>query len=214
MHRNNIQQNKYYKGGKINELNTIIILTKNNQDCITKTLKELKKYIDKHPSTTQIIISDNASNDETLPKIIHFIHQTKDNRFLLITQEHQKEERKTLLIALEQVQTPITITLEPQLYTRLHQIKHQVELLRKCDLVLPNRKDKNSKSNYKEGAVDKFMNVFGGKKYPDLSNPNKSFHTNKIYNTLKRVKESDYWGFIVNSTNLKISQTTTHYYKK
>ena len=110
----------------MNELNTIIIPTKNNQDCISRSLNQLKEYIDKHPSTSAIIINDNASNDETLPQVVHWIHQNKDSRFLLITQPRSIPEKKCLLIALEQVQTPITIIIEPQLYTRLHQIKKQI----------------------------------------------------------------------------------------
>lgn len=198
--------------GYMNELNTIIIPTKNNQDCITKTLNMLKTYSDKHPSTSQIIISDNASNDETLPQIIHFIHQNKDSKFLLITQPKRIEDKKSLLVALETVQTPITIILEVQLYTRLHQIKKQVELLRKCELVLPSRLHRDSRTNYKPDFKKKLYRIFNKTKYEDLENTNKAFHTKIILSLIKKTKTENYWEEIIkDNPELRITQTSVHW---
>jgi glycosyltransferase involved in cell wall biosynthesis len=198
----------------MNELNTIIIPTKNNQDCINRSLNQLKEYIDKHPSTSAIIISDNASNDETLPQIVHWIHQNKDSRFLLITQPKSIPEKKCLLVALEQVQTPISIIIEPQLYTRLHQIKKQIELLRKCNFVLPSRLHKDSRTNYQPDFKKKISIIFNKKRYDDLENQNKAFHTKIIMNLLKKTKTENYWEEIINNQKIRITQTSTHWVKE
>jgi len=200
---------------KINELNTIILPTKNNQYCIIKTLDLLKTYLDKHPSTTQIIISDNASNDETLPQIIHWINQNRDNKFLLITQPRRIDDKKSLLVALEQVQTPITIILEPELYTRLHQIKKQVELLRKCELVLPSRLHKDSRTNYKSDLKKKLFKIFNKTKYEDLDNPNKAFRIKVILPLIKKTKTEGFWEEIIRENpTLRITSCSTHWVSK
>jgi hypothetical protein len=196
----------------MNELNTIIIQTKNNQDCITRSLNQLKKYIDKHSGTAQIIISDNASNDETLPQIVHWINQNKDNKFLLITQPRKIDDKKSLIIALETVQTPITVILDTPLFTRLHQIKHQVKLLRKCELVLPDRFHKDTKTNYKPDLTKKITRIFNKNKYEDLENPNKTFHTKKILPLIKKTQTENYWEEIIKENpKLRVTQTRTHY---
>jgi glycosyltransferase involved in cell wall biosynthesis len=203
------------KGVRMNELNTIIIPTKNNQDCIIKTLNILKTYSDKHPSTSQIILSDNASNDETLPQIIHWINQNKDSKFLLITQPRRIDDKKSLLVALETVQTPITIILEPELYTRLHQIKKQVELLRKCELVLPSRLHKDSKTNYKPDFKKKLYRIFNKTRYDDLENQNKTFHTKLILQLMRNTKTENYWEEIIKEhPELRITQTSAHWISK
>lgn len=199
----------------MNELFTIIIPTKNNEEYITNTLKQIKEYADKHPSLSQIIISDNASKDETLPQIIHFIHQNKDSKFLLITQQKSIPEKKCLIIALEQVQTPITIILEQEGRTRLHQLKKQVELLRKCNLVLPSRLHKDSRTNYQPDLKKKISRIFNKERYDDLENPNKAFHTKIIMNLIRKTKSDDYWEEIINNNpRIKKTQCPTHWIKK
>lgn len=200
----------------MNELNTLIIPTKNNQDCITKSLNQLKEYIDKHPSTSAIIINDNASNDETLPQIVHWINQNKDSRFLLITQPHNIPEKKCLIIALEQVQTPITIILDVSLSTRMHQIKKQIELLRKCNLVLPNRLHKDSRTNYQPDIKKKISRIFNKTRYEDIENPNKAFHTKIILPLIRKTKTENYWQEITenNKPRIRITECSTHWIKE
>jgi glycosyltransferase involved in cell wall biosynthesis len=197
------------------EENTIIIPTKNNAGCIVRTLNCMKIYLDKHPSTEKIIISDNASNDETLPQIIHWINQNKDSKFLLITQSRQISDKKSLLVALENVASPITIIIEPELYTRLHQIKKQIELLRKCNLVLPNRMHKDSRTNYQPDLKKKLTRIFNKKKYDDLENPNKTFHTKVILPLIRKTKTEDFWEEIIeNNPRIRVTQTSTHWVKQ
>jgi hypothetical protein len=192
---------------------TIIIPTRNNEDCIATTLQKIKEYTDNHPSVRQIIITDNASNDDTLPAILHFIHSNKDSRFLLITQPRTSLTKKTLLVAIEQSQTQATIILEVQGYTRLHQIKHQCDLLTKADLVLPSRLHKNSLTNYQPTTLDKIKSLFDNKKYKDINNINKAFRTKIIYEALKKSKEeNDYWQEIIETNpKMKVTETRTHY---
>jgi len=199
----------------MNEENTIIILTHNNQDCIEKTINTLNEYMSKHPSTTQLIISDNASNDLTLPKIIHQINQLANPKILLITQPQPIPPKKCLLVALEQVQTNITVLLDPPLFVRLHQIKKQVELLRKCDFVIPSRLHKDSRTNYQPDLKKKLTRIFNKKRYEDLENPNKTFHTKVILPLIRKAKTENYWEEIIeNNPRIRITQTSTHWVKQ
>lgn len=199
----------------MNELITLIILSKNNGKYIIKTLDNLKVYAEKHPSLTQIIISDNASNDLTLPKVMHWLNQNKQERFLLITQPNPISDKKSLIVALEQVQTPVTILLEAEGFTRLHQLKKQIELLRKCNLVLPNRMHKDSRTNYQPDLKKKLTRIFNKKRYDDLENPNKTFHTKILLPLIKRTKTENYWEEIIeNNPRIRITQCSTHWVKQ
>ena len=197
----------------MNEENTIIIQTHNNQECIEKTINALNEYMAKHPSTRQIIITDNASNDLTLPKIVHLIHHLANPRILLITQPRMITEKKCLLVALEQVQTPITIILEPEGRTRLHQLKKQCELLRKCNLVLPSRNHKDSRTNYQIDFKKKITRIFNKERYDDLENKNKAFHTKTMISLIKKTKTENYWQEIINNQKIRITQCSTHWVK-
>lgn len=199
----------------MNELFTIIILSKNNDKHIIKTLTNIKDYANKHPSLSQIIISDNASNDLTIPKTMHWLNQNKDSKFLFITQPEPTKNKKCLLIALEQVQTPITIILEVEGFTRLHQIKKQVELLRKANLILPNRMHKDSRTNYQPDFKKKITQIFNKERYNDLDNPNKAFHTKTMINLIKKTKTENYWQEIIdNNTKIRITSCPTHWVKE
>ena len=196
----------------MNEENTIIILTHNNQDCMEKTINTLNDYMKKHPSTTQLIISDDASNDLTLPRIIHQINQLANPKILLITQPQPISPKKCLIVALEQVQTNITVLLDAPLFQRLHQIKKQVELLRKCELVLPSRFHKDSRTDYKPDLKKKLFKIFNKMKYEDLENKNKAFHTKLILQLMKKTKTENYWEEIIKENpELRITQCSTHY---
>ena len=70
----------------MNEETSIIIPTKDNQNHIVQTIQLLSQYKEKNRLIRQIIITDNASTDETLPKAIHLLNKLKDETILLITQ--------------------------------------------------------------------------------------------------------------------------------
>lgn len=205
----------------MNEDTTIIIPTKNNQEEIIITIKEISEHMDKNRNIKQIIITDNASSDETLPRLIHELNRIKDERILLITQPTQTTRKKTLIVALEQAGTPLTIIIEPELNTRLHQIRHQIKKLRKCDIVLPNRYHKNSKTKWQGNneiknrnhnrLIKKILRI----PYDDTTHINKAFKTKKMLDLLdKTTSEKYYWqeGLILaTKKDMKISQTRTHW---
>jgi hypothetical protein len=181
----------------------------------------LKEYSDKHPTLRQIIIADNASKDQTIASVMKWIYEHKDGRFNLITQPNKIDEKKMLITSLEQVTTQTTIILEPELHTRLHQIRRQILLLKKADLCLPNRFHRLSITNYKpeigQKAIENILNLFGMKqKYPDINNPQKSFRTKKILEALKKNKSTKqltivWLEIIKENPSLKISQCQTHW---
>lgn len=203
----------------MNEDTTIIIPTKNNQKTIIETTKTLCEYMTKYRNIKQIIITDNASTDETLPKLINELNQLKDEKILLITQPTKTEEKKTLTIALEQTQTPITIIIEPELNTRLHQLQRQIKKLRKADLILPNRQHKESKTKWtnkkeetKNNKHNRLIKKILGIKYEDTTNTNKAFKTKKILEALQRTTSTNhYWQEIIKHENIKITETRTHW---
>jgi hypothetical protein len=170
----------------------------------------------KHPSTTQIIISDNASNDLTLPRIIHQINQLANPKILLITQPQPISPKKCFIVALEQVQTNITVLLGIPLFQRLHQIKKQVELLRKCNLVLPSRLYKDSRTNYQPDIKKKISRIFNKNRYEDIENPNKAFHTKIILPLIRKTKTENYWQEITenNKPRIRITECSTHWIKE
>lgn len=195
----------------MNELTTIIIPTMNHEKSILKTLSNIKEYMNKHPSVRQVIITDNASRDETIPGMMHWLYTNKDDRFIFITQPRKISDKKLLLIALESVQTPISIIIEPEGYTRKNQMKKQAELLRKCDLVMPSRFHKDSKTNYK--GKKKTITSFTGEKYDDIENINKAFRTKKLLPLIKKTKsEKHYWEeIIMKKHKIRISRCSAHW---
>jgi len=206
----------------MNEDTTIIIPTKNNQEHIEKTIQQISEHMKKHINIKQIIITDNCSTDETLPKTIHQIHHLKNKNILLITQPKPTTEKKTIIIALEQARTPITIILEPNPNTRLHQIQHQIKKLRKADIILPSRHHKESKTkflNTKEKIINKTTNqiirLITKLPYTDLTNTNKAFKTQKTLQILKKTKTTHlYWAeliMIAKKKKIKITETRTHW---
>ena len=197
----------------MNELTTIIIPTNNHEKTILRTLSSIKEYMDKHPSVRQVIITDNASRDETIPGMMHWLYNNKDDRFIFITQPKKISEKKLLLIALESVQTPISIITEQEGYTRKNQMKKQSELLRKCDLVLPSRFHKDSKTNYK--GKKKTLTAFNGEKYDDIENTNKAFRTKKLLPLIKKTKTEKYWEEIIRKKHkIRITKCCTHWVKE
>jgi hypothetical protein len=196
---------------------SIIILTKENGDCIINTMDVLQVYANKHPSLRQIIVADDASRDNTLPSIIDWIHKHCDNRFSLLTQPVSIGEKKILMSALEQVNTAITVLLDAELYTRLHQIRYQIALLKKVDLVLPSRLHRLSKTNYTPNLLQGIHVLLKDqKKYEDLSNPQKSFRTNIILQALKKNKSSKIlWSEIIEENpSIKYTICPTHWKTK
>ena len=196
---------------------TIIIITKNNANRIKQTIKELELYAKKYRNIKEVIIHDNASFDGTPDKII------KSSLIKLIRNFRANiPYKKMLLEAITEAKTNNIIILEPELNTRLHQIQRQIKKLRKSDLIIPNRHDKESTTKYadnkeelKSKAHNLLMQTITGLGYKDTHNINKALRKNKILPILKRTKNKEYyWEEAINKCkkkNMRITETPTHY---
>jgi hypothetical protein len=132
------------------------------------------------------------------------------------------DEKSALISVLGRVNTENIIIVEPELYTRFHQIRFQIKKLRKSELIIPSRLDKNSKVFWSD--KNKELNVksnnllirtISGLPYDDTFNPNKAFKKSKIFPLLKKCKNKKYyWQEIIRlglESDLKITSCETHY---
>jgi glycosyltransferase involved in cell wall biosynthesis len=194
---------------------TIIVPTYNNEEHIEHTLLELVRFSKRHRFIQQIIITDNASTDKTLDIILKNIHLLRNPNILLITQPRHKRLKKIIILAIEKANTPNCVIIEPQLYTKPYQIKHQIKLLRRAELILPSRMHPNSivvldKMTKKElYYIPQPIMIL---KVPDITNMNKAFKRDKILRRLKKTKTNDkYWEEIIQEGKIKITEAPTHY---
>jgi hypothetical protein len=194
---------------------TIIIPTYNNEEHIEHTLLELYRFSKHHRCIQQIIITDNASTDKTLDIILKNIHLLRDPNILLITQPQPKTLKKIIILAIEKTNTPNCVIIEPQLYTKLYQIKHQIKLLRRAELILPSRMHPHSNVVLDKTTKKELYDIPQPKtllKTPDITNMNKAFKKDKILKRLKKTKTNDkYWDEIIKEGKIKITETPTHY---
>lgn len=197
----------------MNEDFAIVILTQNNSECIIKTINTLREYADKHPTLRQIIIADDASKDGTTELVMKWISKNRDDRYGLITHQERIGEKKLLITSLEQVKTKITVMLEVQLWTKLHQIRLQKKLLHKADLIIPNRFHRLSKTNYEPNMIKKINRLINKSRYKDIENKQKSFRTKNILEAIKKSTGSklDWNKIIKENPKIKVTTCQTHW---
>lgn len=169
---------------------TILITTKNNQKTIKQVIIDLNKYQKKHRNIKNIIITDQNSQDKTIPLILQTINELQNPTINIIT----NQKKNAITQALKIINTNNTITLPPYPETSLNQIQKQIKLLRKCQLVIPNRHSTNTPNHY--------LPI----KKRDNNNPNIALKT-KIFKNTTNIFDLYY-------SNIRITRTNTHITKK
>ena len=196
---------------------TLIILTRNCEKKIEGMISLLSTYCKKYHNIQEVIIGDNASEDET-PKNLEAY---KTNKIQLILYQ-KKNKKKLFLECIGVTNTPLIVTLEPDLNTRLHQLQRQIKKLRKTDLLLLNRLDKESLVRFKSKTEELkiktrnlIIRILARIQYEDLTNENKAFKKDKLEPILKKTKSKRrFWVEAIKrceKKGIKISQSRTHY---
>ena len=172
----------------------------------------------KYRNIQQTIIIDNNSNDGTNL----LLKEQSPNSFLFIINNKTQSDKNLLLKALELSQTQNIILIEPELYTRLHQIQRQIKKLRKTHLLLPSRfRDKSKvtfKNKHEEFNIKRknyFINLLTDINIEDVTNKNKAFKKDVLTKIIKKTKTNDmYWIETVKTCQnkgIKITQCKTHH---
>ena len=201
---------------------TLLLFTQNNQDIIKKTLSVLEVYMNKYRNVKEVLICDDNSIDRTVNIASSFV---KNNVNIRIIVNGEMLYNKLVAKAFDYVRTPLTIIIEPELYTRLHQIQRQIKKLYKADMVLTNRFDvksrvffANKQTELKMKSYNYFLQTMTGFDYQDMANINKGFKTFKVKDLMKKCRSNKYfWQELIaraKKIDLRITQQPTHYIEK
>jgi glycosyltransferase involved in cell wall biosynthesis len=195
---------------------TIIILTKNSENYITQTFKNLLRFQKRHSCIEKIIIADCNSKDQTIPKLMQLLSQAKNKSIIVILQPKFKNEKKILEVAIEASTTDNIILLEPDTSTCLRQVLKQNKKLNKADLIISSRLHKESRTNYKPDPMQLLDHTLNLKKtgYADSLNPQKALKKTKILPLLIQSKDWNELIIKAKTNNLKITETPTNWNKK
>jgi hypothetical protein len=202
----------------MNDNTTIIVITRNNYKQISITIKKLNDYMKKYRNIQQTIIIDNNSDDGTNL----LLKEPSPNNFLFILSNKKHSEKTLILKALDLAQTPNIILIEPELYTRLHQIQRQIKKLRKTHLLLPNRfnkksrvKFKNKQEEFRIKSKNYMINLLTNIGIEDVINKNKAFKKDVLTKIIKKTKTKEmFWIETVKTCQkkgIKITQCKTHH---
>lgn len=188
----------------IDNSTTLITITKNKEDCIQYFLKKTNNYQRKHKNIKRIIIYDDQSTDNTIPLAIQTINQLKNHNIILLTNDKPRSERTKLSTIIKQINTPNTVFIEPELYTYLRNVTHQINLLKKSQIILPNRYHPASETIWSNHEPQQRRGLI-----QDPSNKNKAIKTS----ILKHLVEKAHLGCWQTSTiqEYKITQPPVDY---
>jgi glycosyltransferase involved in cell wall biosynthesis len=129
---------------------TIVTIAKNKEHCIRYFLKKTNNYQRKHKNIKRIIIYDDQSTDQTIPIAIETIHRLKNQNIIFLTNDKPRCDRIKMQTLLKQINTPNVIFIETELYTYLRNVTKQINLLKKSQIILPNRYHETSEVTWKD----------------------------------------------------------------
>lgn len=129
---------------------TLITITKNSQCCVRYFLKKANNYQRNHKNIKRIIVYDDQSKDDTIPIAIETINKLKNQNIILLTNDKPHCDRIKFATLIKQINTPNAIFIEPELYTYLRNVTKQINLLKKCHIVMPNRYHEASEIVWKD----------------------------------------------------------------